>query len=300
MKNVSDKCSKCNVTSDTFQDQWIGCTLCPTAWICFKCAFESLPCVKNLTKGNFEECAQNFYNDIQNKQKKKCLFWHYFCDECSAKLPSLNATVPLQVNNQLKKLNDSISELTQKLAALTNTSKPLLNCELHNDGQCETNNVGQCETNQLNDVHCLDVIPTENSKVNPSVKHTLLLKPNDASTDHYTESSWATVTKKNLPHLLHDIPVTKSALTKQGKGYLLFPDQKSRDNAKDSLKNVFHIECETKVSTLLFPKITINGIDRHIYKPNNKNDLKDAILQKNESIRELVQNQDKKFVNCVY
>ena len=100
--------------------------------ICYKCAFESLPSSKNVAKGNIDECAQVFYDDINDKNSKKRLFWHYFCSECSEKLSSLNhatataSTSPPNVHSQITKLNDSVSTLTKTIAALSEMSKPLV------------------------------------------------------------------------------------------------------------------------------------------------------------------------------
>ena len=103
---------------------------------------------------------------------------------------------------------------------------------------------------------------SETAESSLPVKHSLLLKPNDApcTSSHYTEETWAYVARKNLPKLLHNFPVTKAVLTKQGKGYLAFPDEKSRDTAVDTLKNDFYVEQESKVPKLLYPKITITGV----------------------------------------
>ena len=100
---------------------------------------------------------------------------------------------------------------------------------------------------------------------------------------------------KTCPKLLHNVPVTKANLTKQGKGYLAFPNEKSRDAAVDTLKNDFYVERESKVPKLLYPEITINGVDKHVYKPNNTADFNAAILKKNDIISDLVQNQNKEF-----
>ena len=106
-------------------------TLC-SVWICYICAFKSFLSTKNATKGNFDECAQAFYDDINDKNSKKRLFWLYFCRVCSERLSSLNyatasaSTSPPNVHSQITKLNESVSESTKKIATVSEVSKPLV------------------------------------------------------------------------------------------------------------------------------------------------------------------------------
>ena len=91
-------------------------------------------------------------------------------------------------------------------------------------------------------------------------KQAIVVKPNNDITS-YTKSTWAEVTSKMLSPKLEKILVSKTVLTKNGNGYLLFPNSKSRDNAKNCLKNYFKLESQTKTPKLIYPKITIYDID---------------------------------------
>ena len=53
-------------------------------------------------------------------------------------------------------------------------------------------------------------------------KHAIVVKPNNDLTS-YTKSTWAEVTSKMLSPKFKKIPVSKTVLTKNGNGYLLFP-----------------------------------------------------------------------------
>ena len=57
-------------------------------------------------------------------------------------------------------------------------------------------------------------------------KHAVVVKPNNNLTS-YTKSTWAEVASKMLSPKLEKIPVSKIVLTKNGNGYLLFPNSKS-------------------------------------------------------------------------
>ena len=94
-----------------------------------------------------------------------------------------------------------------------------------------------------------------------------------------------------------NLPVSKAALTKNGQGYLSFPDQKSHDMAANNLKSAFAVESKDNSPKLLLLKIKISGLETDCY-ANNSNgllQLKQTILRKNEAIQNLVESQMKKF-----
>ena len=125
-------------------------------------------------------------------------------------------------------------------------------------------------------------------------KHAIVVKPNNDLTS-YTKSTWAEVTSKMLSPKLEKIPVSKTVLTKNGNGYLLFPNSKNRDDAENCLKNDFKLESQTKTPKLIYPKITIYDIDSDTYNNHNLKELKSAILLKNENLRSLVEEHNNTF-----
>ena len=129
-----------------------------------------------------------------------------------------------------------------------------------------------------------------------STKHVLLLK-SDESNGAYSEQAWSEVVKKKLPKQIPNIPVNQAKLTKQGCGYLSFPDQKSRDNAADNLKSIFKVESKDNTPKLLSPNIKICGLTEDDY-PNTTEglqQLKEDIIRKNEAVCTLVETQGKQF-----
>ena len=131
----------------------------------------------------------------------------------------------------------------------------------------------------------------------PQIKHTLLIKPNaDESIDgKFTADTWAETVKNKLPARLNNIPVQKSVLTQSGAGYMIFPDVASWDLAKESLKENFIVESKNKMVETVYPKLRIGGIDCKKYNTDNCACLKDAIMQKNSSLRDLVTTSSKLF-----
>ena len=77
----------------------------------------------------------------------------------------------------------------------------------------------------------------------------------------YNEDTWTEVVKKKLPKQLPNILASKAALTKNGQGYLSFPDQKSHDMAANNLKSAFAVESKDNSPKLLLPNIKISGLE---------------------------------------
>ena len=64
--------------------------------------------------------------------------------------------------------------------------------------------------------------PTLSSTHQP-LKHTIVVK-SDESTDHkFSDETWSTVVKKSIRPMLKNIPVSKTTITKDGKGIIFFP-----------------------------------------------------------------------------
>ena len=127
------------------------------------------------------------------------------------------------------------------------------------------------------------------------VRHTLLIKPNNVSDGKFTSTSWADTVKNTLPTQLGTIPVNKSVLTQSGAGFISFPTEESRDLAKQTLKSTFSVESKNKSVETVYPKLRISGIDCSKYNKDDSTALRNAILQKNDNVNELVVNQKKLF-----
>lgn len=133
--------------------------------------------------------------------------------------------------------------------------------------------------------------------VSNPIKHTLTLKPTstDSENQHFTKTSWADTVKNTLPSKLNSVPISKSLLTKSGVGYMAFPDERSRDLARDLLQEDFVIQTGEKTVQSVYPKLRINGINCSRYKVGDNGILKEAILKKNPTLKALVTDDNKLF-----
>ena len=68
----------------------------------------------------------------------------------------------------------------------------------------------------------------------------------------------------------------------------MFPTKADQENAELALKNDFKVAVSTKSSTKLMPKIKI--FDLHSFERSEKAELKEAILLKNNGVKQLVEN----------
>ena len=166
---------------------------------------------------------------------------------------------------------------------------------LTKDIQNEFRNLENILPGSSNSIDCQTV--ESNCDKTPVTKHALLLKP-DENAAIYTKETWTEVVKKTLSKKLPNIPVRKAVLTKNGQGYLSFPDEKSRDMAAGNLQPIFTIEKKDNCQQLVLPKIKISGIESGSYTntPSGLDELKQAILSKNETINSLVKEQKRSLM----
>ena len=92
-----------------------------------------------------------------------------------------------------------------------------------------------------------------------SIKHSIIFQPKE-SNERYSKETFAEMTKKNLPDRLKNLPVQRTVLTKQGKGFMVFPDQKTRDLAVKALESDCSVTVQNSEKRSILPKIKIVGI----------------------------------------
>ena len=150
-------------------------------------------------------------------------------------------------------------------------------------------------TDEINS-NFLNALKSTKSSVPPKLpedgkKHVILLECKDTDAQAYNTGSWSEIVKKKVAPTLKSVPVQKSVLSKDGKGCLFFPNQKAQQDAKIALESDFNVSTATKSKKSLFPKLKIFNIDNDIY--TEKQELRQAILDKNSEINALVQKQGK-------
>ena len=123
---------------------------------------------------------------------------------------------------------------------------------------------------------------------NDEEKHALIIeqKSTDGNAESFTKPQWSDIVKGTLSSKLTDVPVTKSSLTADGKGYVTFPNKESRDIAAEALKKDFVVAEKNTSRKTLLPKMKI--CDLAGYKKDDKDKLKSIFPKKNAVIKKLV------------
>ena len=137
--------------------------------------------------------------------------------------------------------------------------------------------------------------------VNPktTTKHTIAVTSEDINNKKLSETAWCDIVKNNIEPNLRDIPVLKTTLTASGKGIIFFPSADTRDKAASKLEGTCSFEAQDRSNKSLYPKIKISDIPKEFLGTNEKETLKDAIMEKNPDIRELV-NKEKKIMDIIF
>ncbi len=99
-----------------------------------------------------------------------------------------------------------------------------------------------------------------------------------------TEETFAEKVKSNLS----TVPIVGIKVAKGGQGIINFPDKSSRDVGLSKLVNDFEAEANNRPQRVLLPKITIFGIRSSDYKDTDAAKLKQAICDKNPSLKALI------------
>ena len=122
--------------------------------------------------------------------------------------------------------------------------------------------------------HQVYIIPKENGKL--------------------TVKSFCEIAKTNLPN----VPIKRMGVTKEGHGYIRVPDKEASDEIINKLGSEYNTVAKTTSQREFLPKITISDIDSEHYTNKNKDELKSAILNKNQGIKTCVE--DKKQFEILF
>ena len=115
-------------------------------------------------------------------------------------------------------------------------------------------------------------------------KPVLLISPQvddpNNSDKKFGKEQWTTVVKKNVSKKLNEVPVTKTILTKEGKGFVAFNSIEERDKAEAILADEYQTTAKDIPKNILYPKIKLIDIDYDKYK-DATDLLCDDIIKKN-------------------
>ena len=218
--------------------------------------------ILNLVSETMEEKFKNFSDVVSNKNKSDYMG--------SKKLPVQRSTdVP------------TWSEVTSRLPTTA---------EKVNSSQIEKSNHG----------HNKETISDK------SVKHVLILEPNDVN----CMSSKDQQKKSMIPvyKAVSDVNLEFCSIRKSGVVAMGFPDSKSKKIAEE--KMIADATCSSMFSTRLpkklMPKVTVTGINEHLFESCDKENkdqqkavLLDDILQRNASIRDMINSDSSQFLQVV-
>ena len=143
-------------------------------------------------------------------------------------------------------------------------------------------------------VQCLKKQTTEPEKaeVVTEERHVVLLEQNtpesDGATRSFTKEQWSKVVKNDISGRLQNVPITKSVLTKEGKGCVVVPTKQAQDQVKEALKDNFIVTADTNNQKKLLPKLKICDIDTNIYSKTETVKLREAIIRKNHMLSQMI------------
>ena len=119
-------------------------------------------------------------------------------------------------------------------------------------------------------------------------KHALIIeqKTGTGDTQSFSKLQWSDLLKGTVSEKLNEVPVTKSTLTTDGKGYVTFPSRESRDIAAEALKDDFVVVEKDRNRKTLYPKMKICDLEG--YKKTDTDKLRSIIPKKNPRIKKLM------------
>ena len=156
--------------------------------------------------------------------------------------------------------------------------------ELHNIKDCFNAKFDCLNTAQSVKKSTLGSLPTSNisHQTEPTMTHQIIVAT-DAKTP-LTQKSFAEKVKENLK----TVPVKNIRVAKDGCGIIDFPNQATRDEGISKLKNDFPVQSNNRPQRSVLPKITISDIQSCNYKNDDTEKLKEAICEKNPTLKSLV------------
>ena len=123
---------------------------------------------------------------------------------------------------------------------------------------------------------------TGKTNINP-ITHQVIVTAEENET--LSRKTFAEKVKANLS----TVPINNISVSKEGLGVINFPDQSTRDDGLQKLKDDFSVKPNNRPHRNLLPKITIYNIDRNDYKNDDTLKLKKAICDKNPALKDLIE-----------
>ena len=277
-----------SIASPTTMSENITCSIKN----CSNSTSTQILCCPSCSSKAHKECLgmdKKFFDTLKSN-KHSWINWQ--CKNCTLKLTSPKQPADIQqliheIRTELKA--ELCKEIKKEMSELNDLIlKSLSPTKL-------TEQISSNETGTFSQVRAND---SANEK--PNTTHKILLEPKDKENEsNFSEEKWNEIVKQTIAPKLKNIPVSKALRSKAGKGVLLFPTAESRDIALSSLKDDCTLEAEDEEIKKLYPKVKISWIPKTYFEKLDKESLKDSILEKNPTIKNLV-NEEKKALEIVF
>lgn len=225
-----------------------------------------------------------FFESLRLK-KYKGVSWQ--CDKCTDKHSAENINIKQIICDMKADLKaDLCNEIKKEIDSLNTTFLNKINAMLSKELITDSNK--NKEVTSHRDLH------------DTQTKHTILVKPDINNVgEKFSSETWSDVVKKSIKPMLKNVPVTKSVITKNGKGVLFFPNQETRNEAAKNLKETCSIEVQDKNYKTILPKLKVSSIPKQYFDRLDCSVLKNEILEKNSTIKHLVEN-EKKTLDVIF
>ena len=272
-RNTRPMCGKigCNVKIKP-DEKFITCEKCRISY--------------HITCTNFDQAT---YDDIKEKSIFADLIW--CCDTCRPIIRKIMGLID-KIDDKIKEMDNTLEEFQNKVDGRLSNIENRFGDEM----KSITVTLEQLKlSSNSSSSEAPKPYPTlsQNKKPKePATKHTILIKPDDEK-NPFSDESWSKIVKDSIEPKLKNVPVSKSVRTKDGFGVLFFPSIKQRDLAASNLKDTCKLESQSRDVKSILPKLKINGIPKDNFLKVEKQVIKQAIIDKNTTIKELVENHGK-------
>lgn len=187
-------------------------------------------------------------------------------------------------NTKLISANEKLQESMTKQCLTADSLKDMIKTEMDSIIPEIVKQIGAEVLKEGDSSHC----SFNTGAMQNEEKHALIIqqKTTEGEAESFSKVQWSDMLQGTVSEKLNEVPVTKSTLTADGKGYVSFPDKQSRDMAAEALKDEFVIEEKNKRSKTLYPKMKICDLEG--FKKSDTDRLKSVIPKKNPHIKKLI------------
>ena len=125
-------------------------------------------------------------------------------------------------------------------------------------------------------------------------QHVLVIDNETDDGEIFSTQSWSNVVKNTISNKLKNIPVSKVALNKQGKGCIFLPSENALSEANLALQSDFSVSQSIRKTNDILPKLKIHNLNTELFE--SVDELQNLIILKNRCIsRQLNENEKSKL-----